>query len=230
MEDAKGLQSHQQKRDAIPAGTPVQGWEYDGCYSDTDITDDSIKFGFFWTPASPALLSIPQKMSAALCTSSCSLNRLGGHFKYAGLRGDTCFCFNQTPNDKASDDTCGNYCWSDDIEACGETAYGPGALTVYVKPEDRPVEPNTDVVEWEYAGCYSLEANAYVLLADGLAIGYSVTVDNDIVLCTTQCRDRGTWMYVGMLDNGCFYSNNAPIVGSSFPEVYLRDSGVPNER
>lgn len=182
MRSKPGQNLHLQAR-AFSPGAPVQGCEYSGCYPDYGvITKESINFGFFCTPDSSALLALPQNMRAALCTASCSLNALRGRYEYAGLSGETCYCFNKAPAvAAAADATCDTPCLGagGQREACGSTSYRSPRMTIFKRSENLVPLPKEGLEEWYYEGCYSLKGNTYTALADGLAIGYKTVVDND---------------------------------------------------
>jgi hypothetical protein len=224
----KGAQAQQKRAPcgSVP-GTPVSGWNYAGCFVDSGSIDESFNKGFFWGVEVDYPLPVPQAMSAGLCTASCSLKSLDGRFAYAGINGNTCYCFNDEPTIGATAETCDTPCLNNEQESCGGNVTGSLRLTVFARDEDYlygSAGP-AQVTGWQYTDCYSIEGYAYVALADGLTFGYNVStpgVHNDPKACITRCNDNGYWNYAGLLGDGCFCSNTRPLEDTRFPNEYCQ--------
>tara|TARA_R110002003_G_scaffold196_5_gene15302 strand:- start:4645 stop:6606 length:1962 start_codon:yes stop_codon:yes gene_type:complete len=208
----------------VPADPAPVGWEYYGCFIDTGSIEDSINYGFYWQPENPGPLPAPPIMSADVCTASCSMN---GRSAFAGLDGSTCYCFDKRPSRSGRQLFCEKPCFNNAEEACGGDSAGATKLTVYRRGREYDIEPRPATPPpsgWQYSGCFSLEAYAYVALLNGFSTGNATNgnYESSVEQCIAICNNNGYWLYAGLTSNGCFCSNTPPFQDLQLEEEHCQ--------
>lgn len=192
------------------------GYQYAGCYHLEGYAFVAILDGYStgWNASNEIVESSPE-----LCTQKCKEN---GHWLFAGLTTNGCFCSNNPPvaESKADEERCMAQCPDHADEACGGWSYVNFYMSLYRQqfPREPPFPLNaTENGAWYYKGCYLAEE----YLRDPSA-SKNLEDEASAEACIQYCDAEDNYDLAALLGTYCYCQNQG---GGDFARRDLMISG-----